>query len=293
MMDSRAAEISEALRARRADYLPRVFPAGRIEGRKLLIGNVDGDPGKSLSIPLSRAAPGLRDFGGDFHGDDLDLFAAGLGLSIADAIKEAERQGYVTREVGRAYTRREDKANGGREKARAAENNPGNAEDQRHPKLGKPDILYPYFDAAGEPVFYVGRWDRTNGEHSKEIRPLHWNGRAWDWKDPEGLLPLYNLAEAMAHNDKSVMIHEGENKVDRAREELPQHAHVAWAHGSSSVAKAEWSPLNGRHCIIWPDHDEAGRKAALQVAAALLDAGAASVSLVEVPDAFPKMGPSR
>ena len=106
----------------------------------------------------------------------------------------------------------EDKAHRGREKARAKENDPGNAEDQRHPKFGKPDILYPYFDAAGRPVFYVARWDRTKGERGKEIRPLHWNGRAWDWSDPKGLLPFYNMIEVMAHSDKPVMIHEGENK---------------------------------------------------------------------------------
>ena len=288
MTSSRAAEVSEALRTRRADYLPRVFPAGKIRGGKFFIGNVQGDPGESLSIPLGRTAPGLRDFGGDFHGDDLDLFAAAMGLSLAAAIKEAERQGYVSRQVRRAYARREDKAHRGREKARAKENDPGNAEDQRHPKFGKPDILYPYFDAAGRPVFYVARWDRTKGERGKEIRPLHWNGRAWDWSDPKGLLPFYNMIEVMAHSDKPVMIHEGENKADRAREELPQYAHAAWAHGSSSVARADWSLLCGRCCIIWPDHDKAGRKAALQVAAALLEAGVASASVVEVPDAFPE-----
>ena len=137
MPDSRAAEVSAALRTRRTDYLPRVFPAGKIRTGRFYIGNVHGDPGESLSIPLSRGAPGLRDFSGDFYGDDLDLFAAGMRMNISDAMKEAERQGYVSRQVRRAYTRREDKANGtAREQARAAENDPGNAEDQRHPKFG-------------------------------------------------------------------------------------------------------------------------------------------------------------
>ena len=57
--------------------------------------------------------------------------------------------------------------------------------------------------------------------------------------------------------------------------------------GSKAVAKADWSATEGREVIVWPDADDAGRAYAEDVANAVLVAGAASVSVVDIPDGLP------
>ena len=45
--------------------------------------------------------------------------------------------------------------------------------------------------------------------------------------------------------------------------------------------------MQGRRLLIWPDHDDKGRKAAEAAAAACCEAGATEVRVVEIPDTFP------
>ena len=53
--------------------------------------------------------------------------------------------------------------------------------------------------------------------------------------------------------------------------------------GANNVDKADYSPLYGRHVLVWPDDDQAGRKAGGLVARFLLEAGAARVQLAHTP----------
>ena len=73
-----AADVAAMLFARRVEWLPRYFPAGRKVGGVFELGSADGDPGKSLPVPLYRQ-PRVTDFSGGFSGDDLALFARAIG----------------------------------------------------------------------------------------------------------------------------------------------------------------------------------------------------------------------
>ena len=42
------------------------------------------------------------------------------------------------------------------------------------------------------------------------------------------------------------------------------------AHGAANVGKGDWSALDGRDVILWPDRDAAGRKCARAVVTLLL-----------------------
>ena len=85
-----AADLAGMLFDRRADWLQRYFPAGRVRGNVFYLGDADGSPGDSLPIPLYRQ-PRLTDFGGGFSGDDLALLgrAIGAGDDMAKAYREA------------------------------------------------------------------------------------------------------------------------------------------------------------------------------------------------------------
>jgi DNA primase len=58
--------------------------------------------------------------------------------------------------------------------------------------------------------------------------------------------------------------------------------------GAGAAKLTDWSPLAGRNVIIWPDHDEPGRRYADDAAALATTAGAASVAIVQVPHEWPE-----
>src|SRR5208283_766286 len=48
---------------------------------------------------------------------------------------------------------------------------------------------------------------------------------------------------------------------------------IAWPNGASNAKKADWTPLQGRSVLLWPDRDDAGRKAMAEIAEILLTLG--------------------
>ncbi|HPC93505.1 MAG TPA: AAA family ATPase [Sedimentisphaerales bacterium] len=152
-------------------------------------------------------------------------------------------------------------------------------------QYGRRSQQWAYFDAAGDPVGLILRWDRAVG---KEIRPVH-RGPDGRWRIGGMPLPrpLYNLPALLARTDETVYVAEGEKAADAA----------GWLgllgttspHGSHSAAKADWRPLAGRDVVLLPDNDEAGRRYVQTVAEILqsLDPPA-RVRIVELPGLEPK-----
>jgi DNA primase len=85
-----------------------------------------------------------------------------------------------------------------------------------------------------------------------------------------------------------VLVTEGEKAADAAAALFPDVVAITWPGGAMAVGKADWSPLRGRRVTIWPDADDAGRRAATEVAKACREAGAASVAVVAVPPDWPE-----
>lgn len=114
----------------------------------------------------------------------------------------------------------------------------------------------------------------------KRIRPLWWDGSQWLWKAPPAPRPLY---WARRHAAAPVLVVEGEKTADAAAALLPSHAVVTWPSGCKAIDKADWSPIAGRRCVLWPDADDVGREAMDKLAPLLLKAGAAQVRIVTPP----------
>ncbi len=133
----------------------------------------------------------------------------------------------------------------------------------------KAQALHEYRDAAGLPVYWRIRCKHP-GTGEKWIRPMHWNGTGYAIGEPpapsEGR-PLYRLPELLAADPAAlVLIAEGEGKADV----LSKLGTVATTSGAcTSASGADWTPLRGRHCLLWPDHDAPGHKYAEEVAAIL------------------------
>ena len=112
----------------------------------------------------------------------------------------------------------------------------------------------------------------TACEGRKIIRPLKLNGSGYVFGEPAfpNGKPLYNLDRIAADQAAPVWITEGEKAADA----LTKLGAVATTSGGAdSASKADWTPLRGRRCYLWPDNDDAGREYAGNVAAILIELG--------------------
>jgi len=135
----------------------------------------------------------------------------------------------------------------------------------RHSKFGLPVKTWVYRDEAGQPCFYVARYDTPDG---KQFLPWTYTSeQRWQCKGWPAPRPLYNLDKLAARPKAPVLICEGEKAADAA-EELTQGIYVCttWPNGSKAVSKANWAFLRDRNVLIWPDADAPGRAAADQIA---------------------------
>jgi hypothetical protein len=155
----------------------------------------------------------------------------------------------------------------------------------RHRRLGKPSRVWEYRDAAGALLFLVARFDPP-GER-KQVLPLACGSDGWRWRAPPAPRPLYGLDRLAARPDATALVVEGEKTADAAAALFPDMVAVTWQGGALAVAKTDWQPLRVRHVIVWPDADDAGRRAAIAVAQAARAAGAETVSVVKVPSDWP------
>jgi len=125
----------------------------------------------------------------------------------------------------------------------------------------------------------VGRFDAPDG--SKDCVPYTLNGSGeWTTGAPPEPRPLFGLGSL--RTDGPAFIAEGE-KCTRALHGLGLAA-VCSMGGSNAPAKSDWTPLQGRECIVIPDNDEPGEHYA-QAVADLLDERPAVLRLEGLPPA--------
>jgi putative DNA primase/helicase len=129
----------------------------------------------------------------------------------------------------------------------------------------EPSGLHVYSDTDGAPLFWRIRAKHANGD--KWIRPMRWNGRAFVVGEPTALpngKPLYRLPDL--RGDGVAFVVEGETCADA----LAGLGLSATTSGSADSADAtDWTPLRGRHVVIWRDNDAAGLRYAETVTAKL------------------------
>lgn len=159
-----------------------------------------------------------------------------------------------------------------------------------HPLHGKPSARWLYKDAQGRLLGLVCRFDHEDG--SKDFAPLTYcqgpdGRREWRWQGFSEPRPLYGLDRLAERPDAPVVIPEGEKAADAAQDLFPDHVAITWPHGAKSVSRTDWRPVQGRRATTWPDADPEGQEATKAAARACLDAGAAEVRTVELPQGFP------
>lgn len=174
-----------------------------------------------------------------------------------------------------------------------------------NPKRGrlrrmKPVRVDPYRDAEGRLLGYVLRADiieRDTGKVKKWTPTVTWcvgpdGKRQWCLQHFPVPRPMLGLDALAAKPNAPVLLVEGEKCRAAGAGALPQYAVASWPGGSNGIGKVDWSPLEGRDVVLWPDADPAGDKAALGwrndggmyvpgIAQLATRAGARSIRLIE------------
>ena len=127
------------------------------------------------------------------------------------------------------------------------------------------EALHAYTDPQGHPIYWRIRGRQVNGE--KLIRPMHaLPDGGFELGEPPAPVSgkwLYRLHDLARNPEAQVIVCEGE----RAADALAQLGLIATTSGSaSSAAAADWTPLQGRDVLIWPDHDKSGAQYGRDVA---------------------------
>lgn len=263
--------------------LQSTFPAGRIHGKTFYIGSVLGDPGQSLKINIDTMSPHFMQ-GQDFNG----------GIGIGGIVKILmEARGMNMSEIKDMFS--DYLENTGPEIVR--DNAPIENPIRSQYNANSPyDAEYVYTNADGEVLVTVRRYNvkdiagnpmlNTKGKPKKEFRPFV-EGSPYS-KFPD-IRPLYNIPNILA-SDRVVWV-EGEKCADalnRAGYTATCTIGGAGALTKKTAPQFDFSPLQGKELILWPDNDTGGKKLADLIQDLALAAGARSVTMLTPPMGKPE-----
>lgn len=247
------------------------------------IGDTSGAPGASLAIQLEGSNAGLwHDHSTGEGGDLIALFQAYMGydgnrnfvLAVKEIAAEFLRDPV---DIRRGPTQRTVEQRIGEKKAKL-----GTKPRADMVELGAPVATWRYVDLKGNQIASVVRFEPDGTPASKTYRPFcrrEINGRqTWAPGVPD-LRPLYNLPDIATAS--TVILCEGE-KAAQALADLGIAATTAMQGAEAPIEKTDWSPLNGKTVIVWPDNDAPGFKYSAAVTARLVALGC-TVRIVPVP----------
>ncbi|WP_313458273.1 DUF927 domain-containing protein [Pseudomonas sp.] len=154
----------------------------------------------------------------------------------------------------------------------------------KHRQHGVPSKVWCYRNSQGEPLMVLYRFDVAGNPEDpakKVFAPLTWCTRGaqgpaqWRWQGLAEPRPLLRLDELDKKPDAPVILCEGEKAADAAQVLLPSHVATCWPNGSNSWHKADFTPLQGRAVLLWPDNDDSGTKCMKAIATKLAEIGCA------------------
>lgn len=263
--------------------LQDTFPAGRVVGNTFFLGSLLGDPGQSMKINIDPHSPYFMK-GQDFNG--------GVGIGgIVKILMEAKgmRLGEIKDMFGTFLDHNEPKI--------VRDNVPAENPFKQQYNSNTPfDAEYVYTNADGEVLVSVRRYNvkdmagnpvlNTNGKPKKEFRPFT-EGSPYS-KFPD-IRPIYNIPNVIASS--RVIWVEGEKCADALNNQ--GHTATCTIGGAGALTKKsssqyDFSPLQNKELVLWPDNDPAGKKLADLIQDLAIAAGAKSVTMLTPPMGKPE-----
>ena len=261
--------------------LLHLFPMGEKRTPHFLIGNVQGEAGESLKIELSGPKIGMwHDFSTNEGGDILSLWGAAKGLDPRHDFPEiiSTVHEWLGTPMPLVHERAVSFSTVSQSQPFPSQLFPSK-ESSSSEDLGMPTGQWDYQDADGNLLVCVYRYDTSKG---KQFRP--WDVKAGAYRAPNPR-PLYN--QPGIARSESVIIVEGE-KCAQTLIDQGLCATTAMNGAKAPLDKTDWSPLMGKHVVIWPDHDKVGREYGNSLIAKLQTLPLLSLSMVVVPEDKPE-----
>lgn len=228
--------------------LSYLLPRGTFRGDKFYVGDLQGNKGQSMIVELTGSKAGLWH---DFStGEGGDIFDLWAAVTGKNQFTDTVED--IAKWIG--YSEKND-------------------------TLGQPTASWNYYDESDQVIATVYRYNTDSGK-----RYLPFDVKRSSFTPPE-TRPLYNIPGIMK-SDKVILV-EGEKCAD-ALIEQGMTATTAMLGANAPIEKTDWSPLKGKHVIIWPDNDEPGKQYAEKVVKKLTFLGVLSLTLLEIPDNKPK-----
>tara|TARA_R100001460_G_scaffold21475_3_gene43853 strand:+ start:5147 stop:7309 length:2163 start_codon:yes stop_codon:yes gene_type:complete len=263
--------------------LQDTFPAGRVHGKTFYIGSLLGDQGQSLKINIDPASQHFMQ-GQDFNG----------GVGIGGIVKILiEARGMKFPEIKEMFASYLDSTGPEIVRDNAPIENPIRPQYNANSPY---DAEYVYTNADGEVLVTVRRYNvkdiagnpmlNTKGKPKKEFRPFV-EGSPYS-KFPD-IRPLYNIPNVLA-SDRVIWV-EGEKCADALNH--AGYTATCTIGGAGALTKKtahqfDFSPLQNKELILWPDNDPAGKKLADLIQDFALAAGARSVTMLTPPMGKPE-----
>lgn len=259
-------ELKARLLANLTPFLQWVFPNGVVKGPKFYVGNVRGDPGRSLEIELTGEKAGVFiDRATGDSGDVFDILAHHEGY---DAKREFRKVlAAAARWLGSDWLALYSKTPPRKVNGKAVLDD-----------LGMYTAKWDYFSAEGKLIACVYRYDPPSG---KQYRPRDVVRGVVGAPNPR---PLYNLP-GLATADTVVLV-EGE-KCAQALIDIGICATTAMNGAQAPAEKTDWTPLKDKQILVWPDKDKPGWEYATAAGNAALSAGAVSCTVLLPPEDKP------
>lgn len=292
--------LAQDLLARVDSLLAAWLPGGKKEGREYVAVNPSRGDAKPGSFKVNMRTGKWSDFAtGDSGGDLTSLYQYLRGIDAKTAYTDL--RGPEVKKIEYAQNKGNEKPAAFQETVEAfpvPDDAPlmplpkGRVLETQYtcPETG--EALYPityYKDIKGKIIYRVittrnktldrkfpkptswCRWVREGQKWNEETKEYINTGKiidttAWNNKDWPDHRPLLGLDYLFRRIHAPVLIVEGEKKWASAISRLPDYAVISWRGGAKAVAKTDWAILAGRDVIIWPDYDEPGHRAALQIA---------------------------
>lgn len=280
-------EVKDGLQFRLGDVVQDLLPGGRVSGKEYVCASLKGGSGDSCRTNLETGVG--SDFAtGDSWSDIIDLAARTWEVRPYEAARRLGERYSILRGVRPTTTSSTTPSTPATFTPILPVPLSAPEPPRRHPQHGLYSQSWRYEDIQGRALAYAVRFDLPDG---KAVLPLCYgrygsNNPQWAWKALPEPRPLYGLPKLASMPDAPLLLVEGEKAADAAQVYFPQLAALTWSGGGKAVSKADFTPILGRNVIIWPDNDEPGFVAALELAR-ILDGTAQSIAIVQPPDTLP------
>jgi putative DNA primase/helicase len=261
---SLVAKIKAILLPQASTLIPLWFPGGKYSGRKQYVAinpsRSDANLG-SFTINLDKGKG--HDFATKDDFDLIDLFALAHNMSNTEAIIELAHQLCISDSVETSSS--EIILTPGESHQANIPPKPFNIARLEHKRLGKPSMIHIYRNEKNQIIGYVCRFETTEGKEVLAFTYFEWDGKLrWRWSEKgwNGTKPIYGVEKLRKRQKAKILIVEGEKTCEAAQRLFPDMICLSWRGGTGNVSYVDWSPLEDRDVIIWPDNDEHGILAA-------------------------------